>query len=127
MFGDSWSIKAINKDDYIKLMIGAKKRLLQEGMKLMPYIIGGKVEKLNGRKSVHKKESLRLQASANYANVMSKYKNEKIEKLILGYVATIISSEFRIIDYYNSNINGRMIDIVPDMVIEEFLMFVLMV
>lgn len=126
-FGDSESIKAINKDDYIKLMIASKKILLGNNMLLLPYIISGKVEKLNGRKSVNKKESLRLQANPNYQAVMDKYKNPKIEKIILGYVATIISSEFRIIDYYNKHINGKLIDIIPDMIIEEILVFILLV
>jgi hypothetical protein len=85
------------------------------------------VEKINGRKSVNKKESLRLQASPHYQAVVDKYKNPKIEKLILGYVATLISSEFRIIDFYNQRIHGKMIDIIPDMVIEEILMFILLV
>lgn len=126
-FGDSESIRAINKDDYMKLMIAAKRILLANYMKQLPYIIGGKVEKLNGRKSVNKKESLRLQASADHKAVKDKYKNEKIEKIILSYIATIISSEFRIIDYHNPKINGVMVDIIPDMVIEEFLMFVLLI
>ena len=126
-FGDPESIKVINKEDYIKLLIASKKILLSNNMILLPYIISGKVEKINGRKSVNKKESLRLQASALYPAVVNKYKSPKIEKLILGYIATLISSEFRIIDYNNPKIHGKLIDIIPDMAIEETLMFILLV
>ena len=42
-------------------------------------------------------------------------------------MATIISSDFRIIDLYNPAINGKMIDVIPDIIIEEMLMFALLV
>lgn len=126
-FGDDESIRAINKTDYIKLVITAKRILLLENMLLLPYIISGKIDKLNGRKSVNKKESLRLQASENYNLVMEKYRDPKLTKIILGLIATIISSEFRIIDYHDKKINGRSINVIPDIVIDEFLAFVLLV
>ena len=126
-FGDDESIRAINKTDYIKLMITAKRILRLENMLLLPYIISGKVEKLNGRKSVNKKESLRLQASENYNLVMEKYRDPKLFKIILGLIATIISSEFRIIDYEDSKIHNQPINVIPDIIIDEFLEFVLLI
>ena len=126
-FGDSESIKGINKRDYFCLMIAAKRILLNNNMIMLPYIISGKIEKLVGRKSLNKKESLKVEASENYQAVMDKYKNDKIVKIILGYIATIISSDFRIIDINNPSINGKMIDTIPDIIIEEMLMFTLLV
>lgn len=126
-FGDSESIKGINKEDYFRLMIAAKKILLNNNMVMLPYIISGKIEKTVGRKILNKKESLKLEKSENYPAVVAKYKNDKIVKIILGYIASIISSDFRIIDMNNPSINGKMIDVVPDIIIEEMLMFVLLV
>lgn len=126
-FGDSESIKGINKKDYFKLMIAAKKILLNNNMVMLPFIISGKIEKMVGRKSLNKKESTKLENSENYPAVIAKYKNDKIVKIILGYIASIISSDFRIIDMNNPNINGKMIDIIPDIIIEEMLLFVLMI
>lgn len=126
-FGDSESIKGINKRDYFCLMIAARKILLNNNMILLPYIISGKIEKLVGRKSLNKKESLKVENSENYQAVMDKYRDPKIIKTILGYLATIISSDFRIIDINNPVINGKMIDIVNDIVIEELLIFALLV
>ena len=127
-FGDSESIKAINnKEDYFKLMIAAKKILLNNNMVMLPYIVSGKVEKMVGRKSLNKKESTKLENSENYKEVINKYKNDKMIKIILGYIASIISSDFRIIDIHNPNINGKMIDIIPDIIIEEMLLFVLLI
>ena len=126
-FGDSESIKGINKRDYFKLMIADKKILINNNMVMLPYIISGKVEKMVGRKSLNKKESTKLENSENYPAVINKYRNEKAVKIILNYIASIISSDFRIIDIHNPNINGKLIDVVPDIIIEEMLLFVLLI
>lgn len=128
-FGDSVSINAINnKIDYIKLMIVAKRMLLNSGMIMLPYIISGKLEKIVGRKSVNKKEQVQVESSDNYKLVVDKYRNNKIsKKRVLSTIATIISSDFSIIDYYNKDINGKKIDIIPDIVIEEVLLYILMI
>ena len=94
---------------------------------MLPYIISGKIEKLVGRKSLNKTESTKLENSENYPAVIDKYKNDKIIKIILGYIASIISSDFRIVDIHNPNINGKLIDVIPDIIIEEMLLFVLLV
>ena len=126
-FGDTISVLAINAEDYVKLMIAAKRFLKQNYMILLPYIISGRIEKLVGRKTVNKKEMAKVQASPNYPLVVAKYKNEKIIKQILSYIATIISSNFRIIDYDDKELNGRMISTMPDIVIEEVLAYSLLI
>ena len=128
-FGDSVSINDINnKNDYIKLMIIAKRMLLESGMIMLPYIISGKLENMVGRKSVNKKEQVQVESSDNYKLVVEKYKNDKIsKKRVLSTIATIISSDFSIIDYHNPDINGKKIDIIPDIVIEEILIYILMI
>ncbi len=126
-FGDTVSIYGINNIDYIKLMIAAKKLLKQNYMVLLPYIISGKVEKLVGRKTVNKKEMLKLQSSSYYPLIMDKYRNEKIVKQILSVVATIISSDFKIIDYYDKSLHGKRIETFPDMIIEEVLVYTLLI
>jgi hypothetical protein len=42
-------------------------------------------------------------------------------------IATIISSDFTIIDYYDRNLDGKKIETVPDIVIEEVLMYTLLI
>lgn len=126
-FGDTSSINSINQIDYFKLMLAAKKIYLDNNMLILPYIVSGKVEKLVGRKSVNKKELMKLSASPLYPSVEAKYKNDKIMNIILGYIATAISSEFRIIDRNNPAIDGKIIDIVSELVMDEFLAFSLLV
>ena len=126
-FGDTQSIYLINADEYVKLMLAAKKILLQHNMIVLPYIISGKVEKIVGRKSVNKKELIKMQSSNFYQNVLDKYRNDKVIKSVLSVIATIISSDFSVIDYDNINIDGKRIDTIPDIVIEEVLIYTLLI
>ena len=126
-FGDSTSINAINKVEYIKLMIAAKRILQSQYMIILPYVLCSKVVKLIGRKTVNKKEMLKLESSRYYPLVVQKYRNDKIMRQILSTIATIISSEFRIVDFDNLELNGKLIETVPDIIIEEYLMYTLLI
>ena len=123
-FGDPVSIKAINQEDYVKLMIAAKRILETNNMILLPYIISSKVNRLVTRKNMNKKELVKLESSPFYEFVKNKYRNDKIEKQILSIIAVILSSEFQIIDYYNEDLDGKKIDIIPEYICEEVLMYI---
>ena len=126
-FGDTASIYAINAIDYIKLMIAARRMLQDNYMILLPYILSAKVEKYVSRKTVNKKEMIKVQASPYYIMVHKKYQNDKIFKNILSTIATIISSDFRIIDYKDKSLHGKMIEVIPDIIIEEVLAYTLLI
>jgi hypothetical protein len=53
--------------------------------------------------------------------------NSKIIKEILSMIATVLSSDFRIIDFHDPSINGKTIEIIPDIIIEEFLIYVMLI
>ena len=127
-FGDTVSPNSINTDDYIKLIITTKRMLRnQYNMAYLPYILTGKVNKVVSRKSLNKKEIAEMQASQFYPLVVKKYENPKILDQILGTIATIITSSFSVIDYQNQEINGAPIDPETRIIIEEFLMYVLLI
>lgn len=126
-FGDTVSIKAINQKDYIKLIIAAKKLLESNGLIIMPYILSSKVKRLITRKSVNKKELSKLQSSPFYKLVLDKYKNPKIENQILSMIAGILSSEFEIIDFYDDELDGKTIETNIDLLLEEVLMYILLI
>lgn len=126
-FGDPVSINSINKDDYIKLIISSKRMLQANNMVILPYIISSKVNRLVSRKNLNKKELMKLESSPYYSKIINKYRNEKIEKQVLSIIATILSSEFQIIDFYDDEINGKKIEMIPDIVCEEILMYVTMI
>lgn len=126
-FGDTVTINAINSIDYVKLMLAAKKILESYNMVILPYIISSKVVRIPKKKSINKKELLKITTSPLWEQIKSKYKNEKIEEEILGQIGVILSSEFKIIDYENESLHGKTIDCISDIVTEEFLMYVLMI
>lgn len=126
-FNDTISINAINETDYIKLVIAARKMLRQGAMGLLPYIISGKVVKIVSRKTLNKKEIAEMEASQYYPLVVDKYKNPKILQQILGTIATIITSTFNVIDYNDKELNGTTINVSTKIIIEETLMYVLLI
>lgn len=126
-FGDPITIHAINKDDYVKLLIAAKNLLIANNMVVLPYIISSKVERLNARKCINKKELIKLESSEYYKQIRAKYNNEKIEKHILSIIATILASEFRIISYDNKDIDGKMVTNISDIINEEVMMMVTLI
>lgn len=122
-FGDITSIKAINRDDYIKLMIIAKRILQSNHMIILPYVISSKVMKLITRKTINKKENDRLQASPFYVLFQNKYKNPKMEEDLFADLATILASNFRMIDSENKDVNGVILEVIPEIICEEILMY----
>lgn len=123
-FGDPVSIKAINSEQYVKLIISARRILEAQGMVILPYIISSKVVRLIERKNINKKEMTRLESSTYYQYIRDKYKNDKIEKQILYIISTILSSEFNIIDPYDPDLNGKKIESMPEFLIEEILLYI---
>lgn len=126
-FGDTTSIMAINVRDYIKLMLAAKKMLQGNMMSYLPYVISSKVNKIITRKTLNKRELIEMEQSQYFDLVNKKFQNEKIKNLILGTVATIITSNFTIIDFHNPEIHGKQIQIESRMIIEETLLYVLLI
>ena len=125
-FGDTQSIYSINRVDFVKLVIAAKKLLISKNMVVLPYIIAGKIDKLVQRKNVNKKEKAIVESSPSYPLILEKYKSDKVVNEILSIVATIISSDFSIVDI-DPNIDGKPLNTVAvNVIIEEVEMFVLL-
>ena len=125
-FGDTVSINSINGDQYITLIIIAKRLLLKKGMKLLPYIISSSVTRISTRTSLCKKEIMKIEQSEYYNELLRKYNgNEKIIKSFLSLIATTLSSGFRIIDYDNKDYNGIEVVMESDIIIDEMIRFIL--
>ena len=124
-FRDVQSIYAINRIEYVELVITLKRILLSKNMILLPYILAGKVEKLVSRKNVNKKELMMIEASPSYPKIIEKYQNDNILKIIRGIIATIISSDFTIVDL-DPELHGKSIEMIIPIIIEEVLVYILM-
>lgn len=119
-FGDPKTIKLINSMSYVKLIIAAKRILEDAGMILLPHIISAKVLHLATRKNINKKDLMKLDASETFQQVMAKYNwSEKIRKNIIALIATTITSDFQAVEPEFPEINGKKIQIIPDLVLEE--------
>ncbi len=120
IFGDTESIKAINKDDYIKLVIAAKRIFHSYKMVIMPYVVSSKIVKSVSRKTINKKEEKKIDDSEIFELLMKKYNNNpKVKEHILSIIATIYSSTFRMIDYNDRNINGKIMPLFMEFISKE--------
>ena len=97
------------------------------GQNQLPYIIGGRVERIVTKTSINKKVRERIEASELWPMVQQKYNNPKIEDSIFRHIAKILSSDFRVIDFYHATSNGMKITPLVEQLSEEFLQFVLMI
>ena len=124
-FGDPIGVNSINARDYIKLIIAAKNILLSSGMIILPYVISSRVMRLITRNNLNKKEMIKLENSEIFQSLKkTKYINDDIEKQILSTIATILSSDFEVIDYHDSSINGIKLETISDYIIDEVSMYV---
>lgn len=128
-FGDLNAISSIGKRDYVKLIIAAQRMLLTRNMIVLPYIVSGKIVRLQTKKTVNKKELDKIEASKITEKIYKKYRSKNIMDLIQSQIATVLTSEFKIISYDDNKIDGMSIDCnkVSDIIIEEMLMYVLLV
>ena len=123
-FGDPKTLNNIDSTSYVKLIIAAKRILEDAGMVLLPHIISSKVLHLATRKTINKKDLIKLEASETYQRVKQKYRSEKIEKHILSLIATTMTSDFQAIEPEFPEINGKKIQFIPDLILEEIPQYV---
>lgn len=126
-FGDTISIKDINSEMYIKLIVAGKRLLENEGMVIMPEIFSGKINKFVGRKSVNKTLMQKFLNSSYYKDLIDKYHNEKIVKELVSMLATIISSDITMVSYNAHEYTGVSIPINYDILCEELYVFALLI
>lgn len=128
-FGEPISMYDNNSDGYIKLIIMAKRYLLSCNMIALPHILGGKVNRISNRKSINLKEKTEIEASDTWRRIDEKYNyNQKIKDQIFSEIATIITSSFSFIDYYDKELDGLSININSTSIIrEEYLNYILLI
>lgn len=123
-FGDPISLNSINRIQWIKLILLTRKILCANGLIMLAYVLTSKIKRFVTRNSINKKELTELESSALFDRILDKYFSDKIKKEILYYIATIISSEFEIIDFYDSEIDGTTLKPVEEVIKEEILIFI---
>lgn len=130
LFKDTQAIELLTIEDYIVLMLACKRLLISKGQKLLPYIIGGRFEKIVSRKSINKKLTEKIQRSELFSEICEKYNNEKIEdEIIIQQIAQIMASTIYNIDCYDEKYNLRLIPVqeMPEIICHEYMQYVLMI
>lgn len=126
-FGDTQTLNLITISDYVKLIIAARRILEGAGMVLLPYIVSSKVVRIATRKNINKKELTKLELSPLYKHIQDKYRNEKVMKHIFSLIATTMSSDFEYIDPDPDTEDGFKISVVPELIMEEILMYITLI
>lgn len=122
-FGDTTSIQSINKDEYIKLIVIARRILESHKLLYIPWLFSSRIVKYNERKSLNKNELVMLESSPYYNEFLAKYPNPKVRKELEAIIATVLSSKFEIIDP-TGEFNGVELPSIYKMAGEELLFFV---
>lgn len=118
-FGDTTSIKYINIEDYIKIILSCKKLLLNYNMVILPHVLSGYPEKIITRKSMNKKDMEEVEISPEWKALMYRYRDLKVPNMALSDAATIIASKFRFINFADKDIHGTEIPIIPKIIRSE--------
>ena len=126
-FGDPVCINNINKIGYAKLVIAASRLLKANNMIIMPYIVSSKIVRYQHKKSINKKEQLKLEATPYFQAIREKYRSEKIEQYLVELMASIVASKFRIIDYEDPTLDGQIREFTSDMIYDEIAMYVMLI
>lgn len=129
-FGDPIATNNVDNTDYIKLLLASMRILKANNMIILPYVISSKIDRIQNKKSIGKREQSRFEATSNYPTIQKIYgKNQKIMDLILSIIGTIMSSKFRMIDYNDKTIDGCYVDKdrIADIIAEEVGDYILLI
>jgi len=126
-FGDTASIREITIRDYVALIILAKERLLNANLKIFPYIISGRISKLAAKSFINRKDSVRLEQMEEYQAVQKKYMSPKVMNSVIETIASLLSSEIYIVDPRNEINDIRIPTEQSELIIREYLQYILMI
>lgn len=132
-FGSSRELCSCNKRNVCKLIVLLKKILEDRNYQFLQHILSGTmVEMVEPKRSVRKKQMLRVMNSERYKNLMD-YKYNAISSIfskkknkIEEYIIAIINGKFTLVDYKYRKDTGRLINNskYKDLICDELLRFI---
>lgn len=128
-FGGYRDLNLVNRKQYFSLLLLLKRRLQAQGAKYLPQILTGNIiGKLNTRTIQNTKFLIKIENSVVYQTLIKdKFSTlDELNKsnLILNLLSTILNTSFVKVDYDNPDELGKIIEINPDVVSDEFLNFI---
>jgi len=124
-FGDTMSVNTINETDYIILLLAAKKISEQSKCRYLPYVFIGRITRYVRKTKLNKKEKDKMITSPDYRLIQQMYRTSKVLDQMESYAATILYSDFEMIDYKNPQNDGVMLPKFPELVVHEIQKYVL--
>ena len=132
-FSDPACIRSLHRTDYVNLVICAKRYLLKKNFTILPYIVGGRILRLVTKKGLTDQIFTRMSKSEEYKLIIEKYGDNN--RALIDYMhslwATIMASDFSVIDSERKEINGKLINKginnVQQILEEELMRFTLMI
>ena len=127
-FGGYRDLLFLTREQYIKLVILLKKRLLFQNYVYLPHILTANIDgRLCTRTIQNNKFVYKIQTSSIYAQMV----NDKFDtlddigkpNLILTMMSTILNSSFTLVDYERPDLYGKKLELNDDLVSEEFLSY----
>lgn len=131
-FGSAISLYNCNVKQYVTLLIMMKKILEKNNFSYLQKILTGKIEVVNEKKSLNKKNLLKIIESDKYRVIIeNKFPNTIFNimdsNIITKLVATILNNKFTSHDFDETSKDGEEIKVNSDVVSEEVLRFIEMV
>lgn len=128
-FGDPVGWNNINSDDYVKLLIIAYRLLKANNFIVLPYVISSKIDRLQYKKSINKSEAAIFAASQTFDIITAIYNSEDIVDDVLSIIGTILASKFKMIDFYDRDIDGKYLDknSLFDIIIDEIGKYIILI
>jgi hypothetical protein len=131
-FGSAISLYNCNIKEYVTLLLMMKKILEKNNFLYLQKILTGRIENVNEKKSLNKKNLLKIIDSEKYKSIIdNKFPNTIFNimdsNIITKLVATILNNKFTSYDFDNQDTLGEEIKVNSDIISEELLRFVEMI
>lgn len=127
-FGGFRDLGHIKKRQYVELMIIMKRILVATGYKYLDQIISAEIEGKSSARVIRNQKFIeKIETSSVYQNLMkNKYPSLTSEKdsPVIAMLSRIINTNWKIIDYDVPEKLGERIEMVNDVISDEFLRFV---
>lgn len=129
-FGNMTSEGSINEDDYIRMICVVFRLLISKNKIVLPFVFSSKITRFTRKQKLSKKDKDLMVSDPLFKQIQDKYKSKKAENIIETYIATILASDFSIIQYNpdpENDFRGLTLPKPPGYVIHEIEEFVLMI
>lgn len=120
-------LTVLTRIQYMKMMTIIKTMLQMRGMVYLPQILSGNITASNRRIIRNKKFINSIESSSAYENIIKERYSALLdigkESLIMNMMSMVVSSSYSIVDYNTPEFLGKELEINPNDLLSEFLLY----